>query len=978
MGTTLTHLAHHQNNKNGYITEVELKAKIGALYDQKFVNDHAEIDETNHQKRVRISLVLKEAVKRKIVKQSDIDFRNLIRVATLKKKLDHYWDKLTEKHTELMDELMEMETPNKILSLKINSCTPSTSSSSSSNKEGQKNPDMKDQGKKYVTANVDYQQQSLEGGPVKDIDDLYRSAAIADTRYKEVIHEVIQDAKLKNTPYQVINTDTHKTSGHLLFARLKKRERAEAKATDDYTRYRPGPSCSWLNDIVRATYVCDTCRDVIQFVNAIRRHKEVEIVRMKNRFKHSLFHGYRDMLIHMKIQLNDKNSTSHVCEMQIHFREFLEIGAREKSHEAYEFFRAQFGGNIRARDDRLKYILAFAKENDETCDQIVSRLLSEENPNLVHMKSLATLMSKMNERGLEARLRIKIGEILKDLEGVESRSYLKNLNFLARVRFEQHRYYAARQLLWEILTINSRIHSFTYLKNSYMCNNLAMLTQKLGNENEAIILFKYALIVLQAHGRIDSIHGARQFANLAILLEKRSTNEAALIANRAVEICKREVRKAKEKVNLEKQKLKQANEEQREKERQERIELRESKERLRNRARSILEYANRAKNNSDDSKLSSKTSEVTVIAEEMEVKETKLVEGSGAQSILELLGWDVKLKRRHTRAVDTFSTIRQSPQSLKSKEKRNSMPLTLSRPSVSPVGRSSNSWQKNGILSPTSSTATATALPKIDAKSALFVPLEELAHCLINLSRVMLCQGRVEDADRLLKESVELRKHTYGRTHPKFAVGLDAYGDSQMRLGNFEVAENCYHRAIAIWQGSCSSSESDKNDTDSDNNIDNDNDRANRNTSGAEGEQMGHPDSISALKNLGLLHWYAKRPSQAGQCFERCIAICKSQKAMTHDDRETYAQAIDCLRRMNAQESSNLSWYWTSWRFPSEEIHAILETTEEPTGEEQYHQQHIVPEDDQEFRKYLSRPIVFDSTTVSYRYQDDTSTTKEK
>ena len=120
MGSELSHLQSIQLSRRddgGFLTEEELKSRIGVMYDQKWVNENSTLTEeysnslssssstitkTDNPKtdnptinnrrmskkiirRIKIQAVIQEAIKRKIVKQSDVDFRNLVKVASLKK-----------------------------------------------------------------------------------------------------------------------------------------------------------------------------------------------------------------------------------------------------------------------------------------------------------------------------------------------------------------------------------------------------------------------------------------------------------------------------------------------------------------------------------------------------------------------------------------------------------------------------------------------------------------------------------------------------------------------------------------------------------------------------------------------------------------------------------------------------------------------------------------------------------------------------
>ena len=64
----------------------------------------------------------------------------------------------------------------------------------------------------------------------------------------------------------------------------KGRERAAAKAQNEYGSPKTAPATSWLFDIVRACVVCATETQIVLLYRALEDDPNVEIVRTKNRF----------------------------------------------------------------------------------------------------------------------------------------------------------------------------------------------------------------------------------------------------------------------------------------------------------------------------------------------------------------------------------------------------------------------------------------------------------------------------------------------------------------------------------------------------------------------------------------------------------------------------------------------------------------------------------------------------------------------
>ena len=110
---------------------------------------------------------------------------------------------------------------------------------------------------------------------------------------------------------------------------LKSRERTEEKVKDDY-----GGRFGKIFDLVRASVKCRSATEVLKVWQALQKISGVEVVRCKNRFRDSLFTGYRDMLLNIRLELPGCG-VFHIVELQIHQKSHL-VGLKinQKSHLA--------------------------------------------------------------------------------------------------------------------------------------------------------------------------------------------------------------------------------------------------------------------------------------------------------------------------------------------------------------------------------------------------------------------------------------------------------------------------------------------------------------------------------------------------------------------------------------------------------------------------------------------------------------------
>ncbi|KAL3942707.1 MAG: hypothetical protein SGBAC_003152 [Bacillariaceae sp.] len=204
----------------------------------------------------------------------------------------------------------------------------------------------------------EFQQQSSDGTPVKSLDDLYEAATIAQPIFLEVLNNLAKKACVKS------DDDPHRTNSQSprVVISTKGRDRAQAKAIDDYATRNPGPAVSWLYDIVRASIEFQSSQDFSRCINLILDEKEYYVVKAKNRFKKPALSGYRDFSVWIRIKC--EQGFQHICEIQIHLAGMKKLDSDLKSHSLYEYFRAFFAGATEGLDARLKDLEMIMKGYD--------------------------------------------------------------------------------------------------------------------------------------------------------------------------------------------------------------------------------------------------------------------------------------------------------------------------------------------------------------------------------------------------------------------------------------------------------------------------------------------------------------------------------------------------------------------------------------------------------------------------------------
>ena len=77
-----------------------------------------------------------------------------------------------------------------------------------------------------------------------------------------------------------------------------------------------------------------------------------------------------------------------------------------------------------------------------------------------------------------------------------------------------------------------------------------------------------------------------------------------------------------------------------------------------------------------------------------------------------------------------------------------------------------------------------------------------MAKLLSNLGALYAMRGDLPKAERLFRESLEIREATLGLHHPQLALSLKALADLYRDQKRYAESEDLYRRALAIYDGS--------------------------------------------------------------------------------------------------------------------------------------------------------------------------------
>jgi len=282
----------------------------------------------------------------------------------------------------------------------------------------------------------DCRQCGLDGEPTASLDALYEVAALARVQFEEIMTAACPESGVK-----------------LMFAPLKGRDRAGAKARDEYAD-KTAPCYSWLFDITRGAALCQTEDALVSLYKALEADDRVDIARTKNRFAPPLFNGYQDILMNVAVKVEN---VSHLCELQIHLMPIKESEALHQSHTVYEYFRSFFLGNSDAVAQRLDMLCKLPVDEANDVEELVDHVLgSDADANL--LDGLCELLTSIQEFAGVVKVREAILAEKERAFGAESKEVGEALYDLGNAYQDLGEYAKQRDVLERALPIYEREH----------------------------------------------------------------------------------------------------------------------------------------------------------------------------------------------------------------------------------------------------------------------------------------------------------------------------------------------------------------------------------------------------------------------------------------------------------------------------------------------------------------------------------------
>jgi len=198
---------------------------------------------------------------------------------------------------------------------------------------------------------------------------------------------------------------------------IKKKERCIAKVENDY-----GGNARFLVDILRGTVTFESCGEINEFLVLLKASISIRIIRFKDRVNNPGPSKYRDVLINIKVVIDDNESNIfQVGELQLHLKSMYELKAAD--HRTYDINRILNG--------EFSKVVVSNMENEGIIDvENISKCVTNEEP-MIELVTVTsndddiTVVDKITDRNDNIR---EVLVISKEALGSETREKIDRID----------------------------------------------------------------------------------------------------------------------------------------------------------------------------------------------------------------------------------------------------------------------------------------------------------------------------------------------------------------------------------------------------------------------------------------------------------------------------------------------------------------------------------------------------------------------
>lgn len=217
-----------------------------------------------------------------------------------------------------------------------------------------------------------YRQCCANGNVVEHMPQLFETADVVKPYFEKCMATIAAECTLSAKGRASSSSPTSTRSG-LVIADVKSVSRVAKKIREKYLHVIPGPACSWVFDVLRASFVCDTQDQIKHVYETILQHADMKIVRVKNRFQKPTAAGFRDILLNVQLSVPGSGGQNFpfICEVQITHVDLRQYEIEHNTRALYYTFWPLLSGTDENKSKKLTILQSICAIVSPVLDSLV-------------------------------------------------------------------------------------------------------------------------------------------------------------------------------------------------------------------------------------------------------------------------------------------------------------------------------------------------------------------------------------------------------------------------------------------------------------------------------------------------------------------------------------------------------------------------------------------------------------------------------
>lgn len=180
-----------------------------------------------------------------------------------------------------------------------------------------------------------FRQRGLNGDIVSNFKQLYDCGSAVKSTFDSYLNKIAKALHMKTFVWDGYSNEIDDVG--LVLCPMKPSDRATQKIQEKFQKIEPGPPESWLYDLVRASFVCDSENQIAEVCDALQRNftSIFEVVQIFNHFITPYPSGYRNIVMNIRVKVKNKqgHAINFICEVVLHHVNLRKFYVRQRISE---------------------------------------------------------------------------------------------------------------------------------------------------------------------------------------------------------------------------------------------------------------------------------------------------------------------------------------------------------------------------------------------------------------------------------------------------------------------------------------------------------------------------------------------------------------------------------------------------------------------------------------------------------------------